>query len=138
MNNVAKLKSGEIPLFPEISRLVSALICLPISNATVERVFSVMSAVKTKLRNILAIPMVESILTVRYRLKRRGENCVTMKILPEMLALFNVNMYDHKRAQPQRQIVENDNADEEDENQEFIDILDEVEEFFGESALLAT
>ena len=85
-SHVAKVKSGDDALFPKITRLVSAFISLPISNATVERLFSVMSVVKTKLRNTLAIPMVESILGVWYSLQRRNETCVTMAILPEMLS----------------------------------------------------
>ena len=84
--HVAKVKSGDDALFPEITRLVSAFISLPISNTTVERLFSVMSVIKTKLQNTLAIPMVESILGVRYSLQCQNETCVTMAILPEMLS----------------------------------------------------
>ena len=43
--------------------------------------------------------MVEAVLTVRYNLRRRGETCETFTVLPEMMQLFNYNMYDHIKAQ---------------------------------------
>ena len=46
---VATFKSGEGLLFPQLTQLAAILICFPGSNATIERVFSVVGAVKTKL-----------------------------------------------------------------------------------------
>ena len=60
--SVSKLGSVKAPLFPHLTKLVSILICLPTSNATIERLFSFMGVIKTKLKNRLAIPMVEGIL----------------------------------------------------------------------------
>ena len=97
-SEVASLKNDDNLVFPSISRLASILLCLPVSNATVERVFSIMTAVKTKLRNKLAVPMVEAIITIRSGLKRRGETCSNFKILPGMMERFNSQMYDHIRA----------------------------------------
>ena len=71
--------------------LASILLCLPVSNGTVERLFSIMGVVKTKIRNSLATPMVEAILFVRYSLKRRSETCADCIILPQMLTKFNYN-----------------------------------------------
>jgi hypothetical protein len=58
--------------FGNIAKLALALLSLPLSNATVERVFSHMSIVKSKLRNRLQVSTVESILTVRYSLREQG------------------------------------------------------------------
>ena len=46
---IAKFKSGGSLPFPHLTQLASILLCLPISNATVERLFSVMGVVKSKL-----------------------------------------------------------------------------------------
>ena len=69
---IAKFKSERSLLFPHFTQLASILHCLLISNATVERLFSVMGVVKSKLRNHLAIPTVEAILATRHGLRRRG------------------------------------------------------------------
>ena len=54
---------------------MGALLCLPTYNATVERLFSMMGLIKNKVRNSLAISMVEAILTTRHGILRRGETC---------------------------------------------------------------
>ena len=79
-------------LFPCLTRLIEALFCLPVSNATVERLFSVMNVIKTKLRNRLAVSMVEALLLVRTGMKRKGQNC-TFVPLPSMFKRFNKDMY---------------------------------------------
>merc|ERR1739838_1074182 len=84
--------------FTQFSLLASTLLCLPISNATVERLFSIMSVIKNKLCNHLAVPIVEAILTTQLGFKRRGESCANLKVLPGMMENFNSNMYDHVRA----------------------------------------
>ena len=95
---VAKLKSGDEQVFPHLTRLASVLLCLPISNATVERLFSIMGVVKTKLRNSLAISMVDGVLATRYGIKQQGETCANISILPGMTQQFDQNTYDHVRA----------------------------------------
>jgi len=87
--------SGD-PRFGHISRLALGLLSLPFSNAAVERVFSVMNAVKTKSRNRLLVEMVQSIMKVRFGLSLRGENCNDMTVTPSMLTLFNSKMYDYE------------------------------------------
>ena len=58
---VAAFKNGDELLFPQLIHLAMILFCYPSSNATVECLFSVTSSVKSKLRNLLAVAMVESI-----------------------------------------------------------------------------
>lgn len=67
---VAKItnSAGE-PLFPNLSRMALALLCLPVSNAAVERVFSLVSVTKTDHRNKMATVTLEMILHVRCGMK---------------------------------------------------------------------
>ena len=99
-----------------------------------------MSVIKSKLCNLLAIPMVESILSVRYGLKRRGENCSTFEILPAMLTRFNTTMYDHKRTKTTASLEVpdqgNEVANDGNDDQEFIQVLNDVEELFGQPVFL--
>ena len=150
---IAAFRNGVDLFFPQLTRLASVLISarercktwafpisLPVSNATVEQLFSAMAVIKTKLRNSLAIPMVEAILSVRYGFKQRGENCSTFEILPAMLTRFNTNMYDHKRPKTTASIEVpdqgNEVANEGNDDEEFIQVLNDVEELFGEPVFL--
>ena len=64
-----------------------ALTCLitPISNATVERVFSLVTAVKTKPRNRMQVMMLDAIVRIRTEMILMGKCCVGFKIKPLML-----------------------------------------------------
>ena len=50
------------------------------------------------------------------------------------MSRFNTNMYDHKGAQPTAPTVVPDQREEieEDDNEELIQVLDDVEELFGQ------
>ena len=140
-SSVASASLSGDKLYPQLTRLASALLCLPISNATVERVFSVMVIIKNKLRNRLAIPMVEAVLTVRYNLRRRGETCETFTVLPEMMQLFNYNMYDHIKAHAiigtrATESAQEETREELEEEDELVQLLDEVERVCGEPVFL--
>ena len=67
-------------------------------------------------------------------MKRRGENCAKFEILPGMMSRFNTNMYDHKGAQPTAPTVVPDQREEieEDDNEELIQVLNDVEQLFGQ------
>ena len=88
--------------------------------------------------------MVEAILATRHGLRRRGESCANFKILPEMMQRFNQNMYDHIRAravapaQDAAQPVQGagPNAEEDNGDAEMAEILNDVEELFGEPVFL--
>lgn len=144
---VARYKCGADPVFPNLTRLASSMFVLPISNASVERLFSVMGVVKNKLRNVLAMPMVDAILAVRYGLVRRGETCDNFEVLPAMLSRFNQSMYDHKRVQAEAPsqaqasaqapaASQGDGRGEGEEDEEMLEILRDVEELFGEPIFL--
>ena len=89
---VSKLKyaSGQRK-FGHICDLAFALLSLPISNASVERVFSIVNIVKDKLRNNLAVLMVEAILHTRCTSQI---DCTQFKPSKAMLKRFNSeNLY---------------------------------------------
>ena len=65
---------------------------MPFSNAAVERIFSAVSLVKTKLRNRLLCRTVESVLCVRYGIQFMN---VSLSFMPakSMLQNFSDKMY---------------------------------------------
>lgn len=52
--------------------LALALLCLPFSNAYVDRYFSIVNIVKDKLRNKLLIQNVDKILSIRFLLNNKN------------------------------------------------------------------
>ncbi|XP_041974017.1 uncharacterized protein LOC121736556 [Aricia agestis] len=71
--------------FHELASLVMSILCLPHSNAEVERVFSQMNVVKTKLRNRMSLTTLNSIMYVRYGLRRSGKCCNSYNIPDDVL-----------------------------------------------------
>lgn len=71
--------------FQDLVDFAMGILVLPHSNADVERLFSVMNVVQTKLRNRLLNGMVNAILTVRYGLRRHEKCCKTYEYPPEVL-----------------------------------------------------
>jgi len=55
-------------IFNELAVFVLSMLSLPISNAVVERVFSIMNAVKSKARNRMHMAMLEAIMRIRLHL----------------------------------------------------------------------
>jgi hypothetical protein len=66
---------------------------LPFSNATVERVFSVMNAIKVKSRNRLSLKTLDAILRLRLYCYSRNICCKNFAITKDMLNLFTSQMY---------------------------------------------
>lgn len=54
--------------FEDLAVFVLKTLSLPLSNAIVERVFSIMNAVKTKFRNRMQVCMLEAILRIKLHL----------------------------------------------------------------------
>jgi len=83
--------------FSELCDLSQRILVLPWSNADVERLFSQMNIVKTKLRNRMGPKLVDSILTVRYGLKRNGKCCADYELSEDLLKnTSNSNYYPAK------------------------------------------
>jgi hypothetical protein len=82
--------------FKNIALFALNLLCLPFSNASVERVFSAMALVKTKLRNRLLCETVDLVLAVRYGLKLLGTTPARFEAPGSMLKLFNADIYEKR------------------------------------------
>ena len=80
--------------------------------------------------------MVEAILSVRYRFKQRGVYCSTFEILLAMLTRLNTNIYDHKQLKTTASFEVSDQrnevANEGNDDEGFIQVLNNIEEQFGE------
>ena len=76
--------SGENPL-GELANLAVSLLSLPHSNADVERTFSQMNIIKSKIRNRMNLKTLNSILSTRYGLKRKGKCCYDYKLPKEVV-----------------------------------------------------
>jgi hypothetical protein len=89
--------SAGIYRFRNVGRLALSLLSLPISNATVERAFSVYNVIKSHIRNKLSLDIMQAIMMVRYYLRIDNISCVNFKPTETMIKKFNVSiMYDHK------------------------------------------
>ncbi|CAL9702146.1 unnamed protein product [Knipowitschia caucasica] len=83
--------AADINPFQELAMAAVSVLSLPHSNAEVERVFSQMSVVKSKLRNRMSLQTLNSILYVRYGLKLCGEACYEHKLPDNVLQLFGTS-----------------------------------------------
>ena len=84
--------------------------------------------------------MVEAILSMRYGFKQRGVYCSTFEILLAILTKINTNLYDHKQPKTTASIEVpdqgNEVANEGNDDEGFIQVLNDVEEQFGEPVFL--
>lgn len=76
-------------VYPNVSSLALALLSLPFSNASVERIFSKMNIVHSKVRNRFHIRSVEAVLQISYGLKLENKTCVTFRPSDDMLRNFS-------------------------------------------------
>lgn len=114
-----KNAGGEYP-FRNISRFVLQILSLPSSNAVVERGFSVMNTVKTKIRNKLGTDLLNSILRIRLSLYSQKKCCINLDITPMMLKRFKTDiMYNNNN----KLIANNDDSNTEDNIFEIFDGL---------------
>lgn len=67
---------------------------MPISNAVVERVFSIMNAVKSKLRNRMSLPMLDAISRIRMYFYSRKICCTSFVPSQGMYNRFNKGIYE--------------------------------------------
>lgn len=80
-------------VFKELSDFAFLALTLPISNAVVERIFSIMNCVKSRLRNKMGTKMLNSIVTTRCFSYVRKFCCNTFVPSPSMYLLHNKDMY---------------------------------------------
>ena len=82
-----------------------ALACLstPISNATVERVFSQVALLKTKTRNRMKLPLLEALIRINLHLKLDGKCCTDFTVTESMLEKFNSSMYNESTEEEEQE-----------------------------------
>ncbi|KAH0555273.1 hypothetical protein KQX54_016681 [Cotesia glomerata] len=80
--------------FKELASFAIRALSLPISNADVERVFSVISIVKTKLRNRMLLPMLVALIRIRIHMSVHGHCCKNYTPTEYMLQLFTSKIYE--------------------------------------------
>ncbi|XP_077279781.1 uncharacterized protein LOC143907119, partial [Temnothorax americanus] len=79
--------------FGNITKFALAMLCLPFSNAVVERAFSIMNVIKNKLRNRMAVKTANAIMRIRFNMP---QGCKNFQPTINMLKKFNSeNMYEN-------------------------------------------
>lgn len=87
------------PMFKDLAEFSLRCLSLPLSNAVVERIFSVMGTIKTKLRNRMQLPMLIAILRIRTHMNVRGICCNNFQPSNHMITLHaGRKMYDSSDA----------------------------------------
>lgn len=81
--------SINIAKYPNLKSFLNAVRSLPNSNADSERVFSVLSDIKTKKRNKLSVTNVNALCVLKSALKSRKETVLNMVIDENHLSLMS-------------------------------------------------
>ena len=95
-SRIAKFQTslGDKP-FKELATYALNCLTNPVSNAVVERTFSLLTAVKTKQRNRLGLELLNAIIRIRCKLQFDENCCINFEVTKRMLELFTAkNMYD--------------------------------------------
>ena len=79
--------------FIDVGKFALSMLAIPVSNASVERVFSQMNLVKSKIRNRMQQSTLENILHVRAFMQRNSACCHEFTPTQEMLSLFTQDIY---------------------------------------------
>lgn len=80
-------------VFTELANFVVTLLSLPSSNATVERIFSIMNIVKNKMRNRMSLPLLNSIIQLRVFFFTQNICCKSFNPSKKMIQKFTNRMY---------------------------------------------
>ncbi|XP_062141313.1 uncharacterized protein LOC133849326 isoform X2 [Drosophila sulfurigaster albostrigata] len=78
--------SGGNCRFQELASVALQMQSLPWSNADVERVFSQVNLIKTKIRNSMSVETLNAILSIRYGLRRHNMCCFNYNVPPSCLS----------------------------------------------------
>lgn len=107
--SVNKIESADgTKTFKDLSAFAIRALSLPTSNADVERVFSVMAVIKTKLRNRMLIPMLVALMRVRIHMRVFNICCKDYTPSEKMLKRFTSQMY--KNQEQDCNLIDNDTA----------------------------
>lgn len=102
--------------FRDVALFAIKLLTLPHSNAEVERVFSQLNIVKTKVRNKLIADTINAILSIRYGLKRTDDCCYsyTDKLPSNVLREISQSLKYVKEKESESESNEKPNEDDDD------------------------
>jgi len=96
-SEIASLKDfSDKEIFPQLTQLACCVLSLPHSNADAERVYSIVTDVKTSKRNTLGQESLNAIAVIRSSSKSKGVSCSTFPIKKTHLDKFNKSMYESK------------------------------------------
>lgn len=84
-------------LFPNLKKIVNIVLSLPHSNAEAERVFSCVTDIKTKKRNLIGENTLNSMCVVRSSLQNNRTDCIKYKVTNSHLKLHKTDMYSFKK-----------------------------------------
>lgn len=91
-DKVSNLNKGDdTPLFPLVANFMKKLLCLPHSSASVERVFSLVNLMKTKVRNSLNTETLNGMLHAKKTFEYSSAH--TFQVTKSHLDLMNDNIY---------------------------------------------
>ncbi len=93
MRNLFQSGMSKIKASNTVKALLCHMLATPVSNASVERVFSQMNLVKSKLRNRMQQISLENTLHVRAFMQRNGICCPKFTPTQEMLSLFTQDIH---------------------------------------------
>lgn len=78
-------------IFRELAEVVLKILTIPTSNAVVERTFSALTLIKSRIRNKLKISMLQSLLRIRIHFQAHNKCCKTFQPSIEMIDRFKSN-----------------------------------------------
>lgn len=91
--STAKDFSSDILKFSNICTLAKLVLSLPHSNASAERIFSILNDVKTKKRNRLGDNTVNAVTIIRSSFQDKNQTSADFKVTNEHIQLHNQNIY---------------------------------------------
>jgi Domain of unknown function (DUF4371)/hAT family C-terminal dimerisation region len=81
--------------FHDLGNFALSLLALPFSNASVERTFSQMNLIKSKLRNKMQQSLLENLLHIRAYMARNNICCNNFQPTTSMMSRFTSDMYEN-------------------------------------------
>ena len=94
--------------FKELSAYSLTCLTTPVSNAVVERMFSLVTSVKTKARNRMQLGLLDAIIRIRANLLLTNKCCKDFTVTPQMLSNMKSDIIYGRGSE---ETVENDNPD---------------------------
>ena len=78
--------------FKELATFILTCLITPVSNAVVERIFSLVSSVKTKARNRMQLKLLDAIIRIRAELVLSQKCCNNFSVTQQMLQNLSIKI----------------------------------------------